>query len=283
MTRFGIGVVCASLLAMAGTPEWDRAHELYQRTEYKQALSVLLRQANPDVGTLQLIGQSHFMLADYKRASDTFEKAIRLNPQSSELHHWMGRAWGRRAETASILTAPGYASKARQEFEKAVQLDPLNQEALNDLFDYYLEAPGFLGGGIQKAEALAKHIAELDVAEGYYAQAQVDQKRKEFKSAEEHLRRAAELAPKQVGRIVDIAKYLADRNRLPESDAMFSEAAKLSPASPSVLFARAETYVRQKRNLADARRLLELYLKINLTPDDPPRYRAEELLKQIAP
>lgn len=281
MFRGWIILILATVL-YAKSPEWDRAYEHYQRTDYQKALAVLQSVENKDADVLQLIGQSYFMLAEYKKAGDAFEDAIARAPQSSELHHWMGRAWGRRAETASILTAPGYASKARQEFEKAVQLDPNNKEALNDLFDYYLQAPGFLGGGIQKAEALAKHIGELDRAEGHYAQAQLDQKRKEFKSAEEHLRRAAEVAPRQVGRILDVARYLADRNKVPESDAMFNEAAKIAPESPAVLFARAETYVRQKRNLSDARRLLVQYLKSNLTPEDPPRERAEELLKQIS-
>ena len=37
-----------------------------------------------------------------------------------------------------------------------MELDPKNQEAVNDLFDYYLEAPGFLGGGLnnQSMEAV---------------------------------------------------------------------------------------------------------------------------------
>ena len=47
-----------------------------------------------------------------------------------------------------MFTATGLASKARQNFERAVQLDPQNREALSDLFEYYLEAPGFLGGGL---------------------------------------------------------------------------------------------------------------------------------------
>ena len=36
-------------------------------------------------------------------------------------------------------------------FEKSVELDGKNLEAINDLFSYYLEAPGFLGGGLDKA------------------------------------------------------------------------------------------------------------------------------------
>jgi Flp pilus assembly protein TadD len=273
-------LVTASALA-AASPEWTRAHELYQRTDYKQSLAILLPVSPKDSATLQLIGQNYFMEGDYKRAADSFEKAVTLNPASSELFHWLGRAYGRRAETASIFTAPGYASKTREMFEKAVELDPKNEEAVNDLFDYYLEAPGFLGGGIGKAEALAKHITDLDAAEGHYAQAQIEDKRKQYDAAEEHLRSAIELAPRQAGRVLDLAKYLANRGRLKESDAMFAQAFKIAPGSPKVLFERAATYISENRNLGDARQLLQRYLASQLTPDDPPRAQAEALLKKI--
>jgi Flp pilus assembly protein TadD len=166
-------------------------------------------------------------------------------------------------------------------FERAVQLNPKNQDALDDLFDYYLQAPGFLGGGIQKAEEVANHIAKLDEAQGNYAQAQLNDKRNEYQAAEEHLRRAIELAPREAGRIVDLATYLAKRGRVKESDAMFAQAARVAPNSPKVMFEQAETYIREQRNLNDARQLLQRYLASQLTPDDPPRERAQELLKKI--
>ena len=81
---------------------------------------------------------------------------------------WLGRTWGRRAETASPFVAPFNAAKARDYFEKAVALDPTNRDALGDLFDYYLDAPGFLGGGADKAEALANRIAAIDPPEGHF-------------------------------------------------------------------------------------------------------------------
>jgi tetratricopeptide (TPR) repeat protein len=166
-------------------------------------------------------------------------------------------------------------------FERAVAINPSNGEAVNDLFDFYLQAPGFLGGGLQKAEDLAAHIAKMDAAEGHYAQAQIEDKRKEYDSAEQHLRRAAELAPRQVGRVLDVAMYLAKRGRIKESEAMFDQAARMAPNSPKVLFDRANTYIREHRNLDQAKQLLERYLRSPLTPDDPPRERAEALLKKI--
>src|SRR4029077_19250492 len=131
--------------------------------------------------------------------------------------------------------------------------DPANEEALNDLFDFYLQAPGILGGGYDKAQALAQRIAQRNPAEGAVAHAQLADKRKQFDTAEEQLRRAMELAPRQVGRVLDLAKYLAKHGRYQESEAIFEKAEKLAPNAPNVMFARAHTYIQQGRNLDQAK------------------------------
>lgn len=276
----GFVLVLFALTAFAKTPEWDRAHELYQRTEYAQALAVLDRLPSKDADTLQLAGQCHFMQGDYKQAGEAFEKALALAPQSSELHRLLGSVYGRRAETGSVFTAPGNARKAHQYFEQAVQLDPNNREAVANLFEYYLEAPGFMGGGLDKAENLVKHLTRLDTPAGHHALAQLEGKRKNYDAAEEQLRRAVELAPRQVVRLVDLAQFLSDRGRVKESDEKFAEAERLAPNNPELLFARAETYIQQKRNINDARELLERYLASPLTPDDPSRQDARTLLSK---
>ncbi len=270
-------------LMAAKPPEWNRAHELYQRTEYQQSLNVLNSVHDKDSDSLLLSGQDYFMLAEYKRATEELEKALALGNAGPQLYLWLGRAYGRRAETSGPFTAPGYASHARKMFEKAVELDISNKAAVGDLFDYYMAAPGFLGGGLNKADELALKVTALDPAEGNYLKAQIDQKRKEYDAAEQHLRRALELAPKQVNRVVDLAHYLARRGRTKESDALFEQAANMAPENPQVIFARAETYIEGRRNLADARLLLERYLRSPLTPDDPPRERAQELLAKARP
>ncbi len=269
----------SSLFAEGG---WKRAEELYQKTDYKASLALLHRAPASDASAHFLTGKNYFMLGEYRKATDAFQQAIALEPGNSEYVHWLGRTFGRRAETSSFFSAPMYASKARQYFERAVALDAANDEALNDLFDYYLQAPGFMGGGYDKAEEVAKRIAQRDEAEGHFAQAQLADKRKQFDSAEEQLRRAMELAPRQVGRVLDLAKYQAKRGRYQESEAQFDKAEKLAPNSPKVYFARAHTYIQQKRNLDRAKSLLIRYLHSELTPDDPPREQAEKLLRQVA-
>jgi len=274
---FVLTVSCA--LAQDSLP---RAEELYNKTDYQKSLALLHEAPVHQAAAYNLIGRDYFMLGEYKKATEAFHKAFTLEPSNSVHAHWLGRAFGRRAETSGPFLAPMHASKARQYFEQAVALDPSNDEALNDLFDYYLQAPGFLGGGYDKAEQVAKRIAARNEAEGHFAQAQLADKRRQYDTAEEQLRRAMELAPHQVGRVLDLAKYLAKRGRVQESEAAFDKAVQLDPKSPKIYFTRARVYIEEKRNLDKAKDLLIKYLRSDLTPDDPPREQAEKLLKQVS-
>ncbi|HVP45975.1 MAG TPA: tetratricopeptide repeat protein [Bryobacteraceae bacterium] len=273
-------MLCLPLCA-AG-PEYERALELYSHTDYQGSLNLLVPAQEKTAAQHVLIGQNYFMLGDAKRAAESFQRAVALEPGNSVYYHWLGRAYGRRAETGNPFAALGYASKARQNFEKAVELDPNNSEAVNDLFEFYLEAPGFIGGGMDKAVKMADRIAEMNAAEGDYARARIEEKRKDYPGAEQHLRRAMELAPRQVGRVIDLAKFLAKRGRFDESEQAFVAAEKLDPHAPKVLYARAATYIETGRNLETARELLEKYLAASLTPDDPSREEAEKLLRQAS-
>lgn len=264
------------LVAVASAQDLAPARVLYQKTEYEQALKAI--GARKDAGAMLLAGQCYIGLEDYKKAIDVLEKAA----GDSESRMWLGRAYGRRAETAMPLLAPRYASKARQEFEKAVELDPKNILAMNDLFEYYLQAPGFLGGGKDKAEALSRRIAALNKAEGHWAQARLMEDRKDYGGAEKSLRAAAEADAKEVGRVLDLARFLARRGRIEESEAEFGKAEKMAPGSVKVLWARAETYVEGKRRLSEARQMLEKYVKSELTPEDASRKQARKLLSQLS-
>lgn len=259
-----------------------KAEHLYRHTDYRASLDVLHQTAQEDAKSYVLTGKDQFMLGEYKKATEAFEQAFVLEPGNAECALWLGRAYGRRAETASPFTAPKYASKAREYFEKAVALDAHNQDALGDLFDYYLEAPGFLGGGYEKAERIAKQIAETNPVQGHVAEAELAERRKEFDTAEDQLRRAIHEAPRQVARLLDLARYLAKHGQAAESDAAFDRAEQLAPNSPRVAFARAQTYVQQRRDLDKARALLNRYLESDLTPDDPSRALAKKLLKEAS-
>src|SRR5438270_6661420 len=158
---------------LAGSPEFDRARKLYDQTDFEHSLKILQALPNKDGAALALMGRNHYMQGDFKKATDVLEKAVLAEPSNAEYFLWLARSFGRRAETSSPFTAPGHASKARQYFEKSVQLNPTDLEAVNDLFEYYLEAPGFLGGGLDKAQRAAEQIARINPSEGHWALAKI--------------------------------------------------------------------------------------------------------------
>ncbi|HVW83678.1 MAG TPA: tetratricopeptide repeat protein [Bryobacteraceae bacterium] len=264
----------------ANSPSYERALELYNHTDYSGAIAAL-KSVPQDAPTLQLMGRSRFMQGDYQGAIDVLEKAAKLEPASSDTALWVGRAYGRRAETAFPLMAVGFATKARDAFEKAVRLNPRNGEAVNDLFEFYLNAPGVLGGGTDRARKLLPLIAQIDPAEVCFANARLAEQKKDYHAAESNLRKAIELAPRQAGRVLDLAKLLWKQGRYEDAERVFGQAETLAPHSPRVDYARAESYIEAKKNLDVARKLLNKYIaSTNLTPDDPSREEARRLLKK---
>lgn len=276
----GVLIILAGCLPLLAS-DVERAVALYNRTEYPAAIELL--KSSPEAQTAaaqEITGKSWYQLGDFKKAVEAFERVERQRPSDSGIKNWLGRSWGRRAETSNPLMAPGYASKARRYFEEAVKLNPRDHEAVNDLFSYYLEAPGFLGGGMDKAMALAEQIKTNDPAEYHFALSQIAERRKQYDLAEGQLRKAAELAPKQVGRIIDLGRFLARRGRMSDAEKTFQLAAKADPKNRQVLYAQAEAYIDSGRDYAKARQLLEEYLKGPLTPEDPSRDEARKLLER---
>lgn len=274
-------------LLCAGTPQpteaLTQAHKLYRHTDYAAAIRLLSDIPEKDATVKELLGQCYFMSADYRKATDYLESAAAVEPNNSFYLLWLGRVYGRRAETSFAWNAIGWAAKSRTSLEKAMQLDPANWEAVDDLFEYYLQAPGFMGGGLDRAEKLAAIIARRDPAEAAYDRARIAEACKQYDSAEQHLRRAAELAPHQVGRLLELAKFFAKQGRYDESDKTFVQAEKVAPEAPKVYFAEASTYIKTNRNVDTAKILLKKYLNAsNLTPDDPPKREAERLLRKVS-
>jgi tetratricopeptide (TPR) repeat protein len=299
MPGTGVSLILESLsrkltVALCAVPLWaglalgqrvpavdlTKAEDLYKHTDFASSLALLDRHSS-DGATNFLIGRDLFMMGEFKKSVEFLQKATEIEPRNSEYMDWLGRAYGKRAETSNPLFAPGLASRARQAFEKAVELDSKNQDALGDLFDFYLEAPGFLGGGMDKALGVAGKTSSIDPAEGYFEQAKVAQKRKEFDVAEDHFHRAIAMGPKQVGHLIALARFLAMQGRIRESDAVFAEAQTVNPNAARVWFARADVLISQKRNLDEAKTLLEKYVSASISVDDPPKDEARRLLKQV--
>jgi tetratricopeptide (TPR) repeat protein len=226
-------------------------------------------------------GRTRYFRGDFDGAAASFELAIKQNPKSSELYHWLGKARGRQAEQKNFLQAPFLAVKCRAALEKSVDLDSGNILALNDLFAFYMDAPSILGGGLNSAKKAAAHIARLSAAEGHWAQAQLAERSRNWSEAEFRYIRASEAEPMDPGRKIDVAAFLARRGRFQDSDEWFRRAAALDPAHRLLPFEWAKAYVLSGREPVKAQQMLRRYLESGPTPDEPSRQEAEQLLRRL--
>ena len=127
---------------------------------------------------------------DNDKAVELFSKAIELQPNNAEAHYLLGLAYGDLAQRSNIVKQASLAKKTKAEFERAVELDPNYTDARFMLINFYLLAPGFMGGGDDKALAQAAEIKRRDALQGHRAYARVythqkkiDLARKEFVDA----------------------------------------------------------------------------------------------------
>jgi tetratricopeptide (TPR) repeat protein len=142
------------------------AEELYQRAQYDASLSLLDRRSK-DPASLFLMGRDYYMLGDFSKALRYLKAAVAADPENAEFLESLGCAYARRAETLDPLRAAVLGKKAQQAYERAVQLNPKNADALSDLFDYYLHTPAVLGGGYGKAETVAERMSAIDPTQAF--------------------------------------------------------------------------------------------------------------------
>lgn len=96
-------------------------------------------------------------------------KAVALSPDNDDCQTTLGDACGRAAQKASIFRQPGLAKKCLAAYQRAAELAPAKVRSHQNLFEFYRQAPGFLGGGAAKALAEAATIKQLDVPQGCLA------------------------------------------------------------------------------------------------------------------
>jgi hypothetical protein len=117
-------------------------------------LSATLAADPADAEAHNLLCRVYYQEERWDDAIHECETAVRLMPTDSGYHLWLGRAYGEKADSIHSIKAYGLAKKVRDEFERAVQLDGENVDALSDLGDFYTAAPGIVGGGKKKAQGV---------------------------------------------------------------------------------------------------------------------------------
>jgi tetratricopeptide (TPR) repeat protein len=207
-----------------------------------------------------------------------------MDAQNSDFHLWLGRALGEKADRASFVTAFSLAKRTRAEFEESVRLNPKNAEALADLGDFYRQAPGVVGGGVDKAQEIASQLDKVDSARAHQLRGSIAEQQKDFPTAEREFKLAIAADPHPALSWTTLAGFYARRQRFDDLESAIKSAvsAALHDKHATVaLYDGAGLLIESKRDPALAANLLEDYLASSSKTEEAPAFVAHIRLARL--
>lgn len=272
-------ILVAGIVA-ASPSSADVADSLISTGSMNALIGSLLNRDDP--ASYHLLSRAYYAIEQWDEAVRTGERAVTLKTGDSNYHLWLGRAYGQKAEAAiNPLSAANLARKAKNEFERAVQLDPANVPARADLSEYYTEAPTIMGGGTEKARSQASQVEKVDPATANWIRAIVAQKEKRYDEAESAYKSAIATAQSPAQYWMNLASFYRDRGRLDDMETTIQTAVAQPNLPPITYYDAASELFQGGRNFPAAVQYLQKYLASGEMVEDAPGFRAHYLLGQI--
>jgi len=207
--------------------------------------------------------QIEYALGHWDAAIKHCEQSVRLDPQESTSHMWLGRALGEKASKAAFLSAYSLGKRVLAEFQTAVKLNPRNAGALGDLAEFDVEAPSVIGGGLDKAESVAEQLDRVDPGRGQEIRARIAEQHKDFAGAERAYKMGVQVSPHPAYEWATLARFYQQRSRWQEMDAAIASceaAVDKDPHAGVALYDAAGALIASRREPALAARMIEKYL-----------------------
>jgi tetratricopeptide (TPR) repeat protein len=276
-----ITLILASLfMALVATAD-DSAPALLAAGRVDDAITTLRSRISTspnDAEAYNLLCRAYFSMGNWDRGIAACEKAVALQPGNSRYHMWLGRIYGEKANGVIFFKAASLAGKVRNEFEAAVRLDSNNVDARSDLGEFYLEAPGIVGGGRDKAEVQAQALLALDAAKAHYLNGRIAEKRKDLTTAEKEYRAGIEATRGSALTWFNLALFYRHQQRWDAMEDAINHATSAQVDRPEILVESGEVLIRSGRNFPAAVRFLRRYLALNSKVEEAPAFKAHYLL-----
>lgn len=245
---------------------------LFEAGKFKEAKTVFepaFKSNARDAAAAFYLGRIAMEERKNDRAADYFETATKLEPKNSTYFLWLGRAYGREAQDANVLRQPGLAKKTRSAWERAIELDPENLDARSDLIQYYVQAPGFLGGSSAKAREQAEEIRKRNALRGYLELGALYERDKQYADAEKaYLSAAKEKSDRHVGEY-RLGVFYQNTGAYDKAFDLFESMIAANPSEVGALFQIGKTGAMSGQRLARATEALEAYLQTTPGRNDP--------------
>lgn len=255
---FASGAALGLLLALqpAGASEYSALMKAKKYPEAERAAAAKLAQEPANAEAMAARTEAILAAGSEARIEEAVKQAeqcVAAHAAHAGCHLVLGKALGSKAMNGGMMSAMGYAGTIRDAFKKAVELDSRNMDARFSLLQFYMMAPGIMGGGTSKAEALAAQTAALNAEAGKLMQGTLDLAADRHAKAEAAAVAARpgadqELQDRQEGLLVSIGMKYVNEKKLADSERVFRDAQKRFPDSDNVMYGIARTQQEQGRH-----------------------------------
>jgi tetratricopeptide (TPR) repeat protein len=262
----------------------EKGVQLFNEKKYPEAKTFFesFVRTNPDnPETAFYLGKIFLIENNYDRAIDWLKKAVELDDKNSDYHLWLGRAYGVKAQRAGMLKKAPAARNVKTEFEKAVELDPDNMDARWGLLQFYLMAPGIMGGSKDKASAQAEEIKKRNSYQGRLAFGFIHTMNEKYDLAEKEYFAAIQEKPDDYQSYNQLGYLYTRQKEFQKAFDLFEKLIKDHPKEISAYFQIGRLAVTSGKNLDRGVECLNQYLKSEPTENSPSFAWAHLLLGHI--
>jgi tetratricopeptide (TPR) repeat protein len=246
------------------------------------ALRLLSPQAGANnAAALNYVCRAYYQLQDWDSALRNCERAVQLEPGNATFQLWLGRSYGEKANVASPLIAFALARKCVAAFATAHTIDRRSVAIARDLAQYYSDAPAIVGGGSDKALALAAELAPEHPADAAWVRALVATSAGHFDQAEFQYNEAIRLDRDSATTWLDLARFLLGRKSFDRFQQCVEHAIRSARLRPADRYDAAELLLKTNRDLPEAAQQMRAYIQSGNTIEAAPVFRAHFLLGEI--
>ncbi len=221
-------LVTASILGAQSSAR-DEGVEAFRARKYPQARAIFQPIAGRDAVAAYYMGRMAANDDNLDKAVDYFERAIQLDGRNAEYYDWLGRAYGSKAQKASKLKQPFLAKKTKYAWEKGLSIDPNNLDIMEDLVQYYLQAPGFLGGSKDKAREMINEVKKRNVYRGAVLTATICSSQKDNPCVEREIKAIIAAYPDSAASYSSLAALYANAKQYDKAFEVIDQRLKQKP------------------------------------------------------
>ena len=246
----------------------------HRYADARRELETTVREHPNDARAHHYLGRLAMHETRFRDAISHLERAAALEPSAAAHFMWLGRGYGQLGVRSGLTKKFGLAKRARAALERAVELDPSSIEARSSLIQFYLLAPGLVGGSTSKARAHAPEIANRSPSPGALARAWIAEDRREYEQSAREYRDAIARAPDSLIAYWGLAQLWQRSERFDSSFALMDDLIKRRPDAMPAYYYYGRGASLSGQRLPEAVDALQRYLAYEPHEGDPPRSSA---------